>query len=175
MNSPEITPETLLPRLYASIEPFTCRQSCTDCCRGIVSLSIPELQRIETYFDARGEPLAAQAIGCPFRTPDGCRVYPVRPFMCRLFGYRFLQASLRSQPSCPHLPDERDGEKELQAFTTYQAFCREHGFVLIGESADRLRRSEAVAENQSVLRVFPELTRFRSWLTGGDQLLPAPR
>lgn len=87
-----------LDDLYAMIPSMACIPGCTDCCRlfGIPSRTQEEGRRIRAYLKAQGRHLlTAQGTTCPYLSSDGCTIYPVRPFTCRLFG-----ASLNAL--CPH-------------------------------------------------------------------------
>jgi hypothetical protein len=104
--------------------------------------------------------------GCPFRREDRCGLYPVRPFMCRLFGFRFLHPTLGSQPFCPRREMFRPGDAEADAFRRYQTFCAEEGFVLLGEPWDGDPAEEAIEDNRRAIARFPWLIRWSGFLTG---------
>lgn len=96
-----------LRMLYRQIPATSpCRAGCMDCC-GPVPWSAEEFARV-----AADLPMGSQRVDlfgvdglenpvtgrCPFASPQGCRVYDRRPFMCRLFG------STKGAPllACPH-------------------------------------------------------------------------
>lgn len=153
-----------LARFDAVTEPFPCREGCTGCCQGVLSLSLPELHRIEAFLGGVPEPVASA--GCPFRRAGGCAVYVVRPFMCRLFGFRYVHPGLRGQPFCPRDERWRPGDREAEMFRAYQAFCYQEGFVLLGRTDDPAEAARAGADNRAMLEAFPELARWKAFLTG---------
>ncbi|RCK80095.1 MAG: hypothetical protein OZSIB_3599 [Candidatus Ozemobacter sibiricus] len=159
-----------LSRFDAATEPFPCQEGCTGCCRGVLSLSLPELQRIETFLGGVPEPVAS--VGCPFRRSGGCAVYAVRPFMCRLFGFRYVHPGLRGQSFCPRDERWRPGDREAEMFAAYRSFCHQEGFVLLGRTDDPVEGARAGADNRAMLEAFPELARWKAFLTG---VIPARR
>lgn len=75
--------------LYALIPEFPCLPGCTACCRafGIPSQTRTETRRIRKYLKEKGLPFKpAEGTTCPYVSDLGCTIYPVRPFICRLFG-----------------------------------------------------------------------------------------
>lgn len=149
-------------------ETFACHPGCTICCRGVVSLSVPELLRVGAVVAE----LPPAQMGCPFRTSQGCSIYAARPFMCRLFGFQFLHPGLRGQPFCPRFTRPRPGDREAILFREYLAFCEEEGFVLLGQTSDVEVEGRAVADNRCALARFPGLAEFLPLLTGGERCLP---
>ncbi len=78
-----------LDDLYALIPDMQCIPECTDCCRlfGVPSRTLEEDARIRAYLRDQGrEIVTAQGTTCPYLSDQGCTIYPVRPFTCRLFG-----------------------------------------------------------------------------------------
>ncbi len=75
--------------LYDLLPVVSCIPGCTECCRefGIPCRTRVEDERFKAYLRANGMELG-QAVGttCPYVTENGCSVYPVRPFTCRLYG-----------------------------------------------------------------------------------------
>ncbi len=57
-----------------------CRPGCHECC-GPILMSPLEAKRLQ----GRQNP-AHKALECPWLGKDGCRVYAMRPLICRLFG-----------------------------------------------------------------------------------------
>ena len=155
-------------------ESFVCVEGCTLCCRGILSLSVAELLRIEEFQQSRGEsPLKTSAEGCPFRGEFACRVYPVRPFMCRLFGFHYVHPQLRGQPFCPKAARLRSGDLEAEEYREYRRQCWEQGFVLLGRPPGGAEPAAVLlADNRQAVQQHPWLERFREILTGGDQCFP---
>ncbi len=145
---------------YQELESFSCIAGCTACCKGVLSVSVPELWRMHEFFGAVPE----MQSGCPFRGEAGCRVYPVRPFMCRLFGYQFLHPDMTIQPYCTRRHQMRPGDRPAILMQQYQRFCEEQGFVIIGRLSGNESSAVLSAENDSTLARFPELERFRSIL-----------
>jgi Fe-S-cluster containining protein len=110
--------------------------------------------------------------GCPFRGEKGCRVYPVRPFMCRLFGFHFAHPYFRSQPYCPKAEMFRPGDDEARLFQRYRDYCDEHGFVLIGRPSEEKWVDAALEDNRAAISANPWLRQLATILTGGDQCFP---
>ncbi len=93
--------------IYREIpETSRCKAKCMDCC-GPVPWSDEEFSRVQAevpvtaiwneIMGVRGllNPLTGL---CPFASPEGCKVYDRRPFMCRLFATSIEDTRLR----CPH-------------------------------------------------------------------------
>jgi Fe-S-cluster containining protein len=75
--------------LYALLPDFSCLEGCTACCRsfGVPSQTKIETRRIRKYLKENGLIFkAAEGTTCPYVSDRGCTIYPVRPFICRLFG-----------------------------------------------------------------------------------------
>lgn len=75
--------------LYDLLPKFTCREGCTLCCSsfGVPSRTPVEDERIRQFLAEQGRPLGvATGTTCPYLTPSGCSIYPVRPLICRLYG-----------------------------------------------------------------------------------------
>ncbi len=84
-----------LDDLYRMIPSVPCPPGCITCCKmfGIPSRTNEEDRRIKAFLGAHGlsENMkgVARAEGgytCPYVTATGCGIYPVRPFICRLYG-----------------------------------------------------------------------------------------
>jgi Fe-S-cluster containining protein len=75
--------------LYAQIPNMSCLPGCSDCCC-IVRFSRHEVAQISTAKILRAIFVRfrqATTQKCPYLTKDKrCGIYPVRPFVCRLFG-----------------------------------------------------------------------------------------
>lgn len=65
--------------IYAGIPAFKCKDGCTKCC-GPIPLFLPQEWANIT------EKRRATGYHCPYLTAQGCSIYPVRSFICRLFG-----------------------------------------------------------------------------------------
>ena len=63
-----------------------CDDGCGACC-GIVLCREDEYQAVEAYARENGIIPKAQGVTCPFFQGGTCKVYPVRPFVCQLFGH----------------------------------------------------------------------------------------
>ena len=75
--------------LYSLIPDLLCPGGCSACCRvfGIPSQTRMETQRINAYLAAAGRrKKPARGTTCPYVSSRGCTIYPVRPFICRLYG-----------------------------------------------------------------------------------------
>ncbi len=78
-----------LEDLYALIPEVGCPEGCIACCVnfGVPSRTKEEDRRIRAYLKAEGRKLGkARGTRCPYVTSKGCSIYPVRPFICRLYG-----------------------------------------------------------------------------------------
>lgn len=83
-------PHAQLKALYAQVPPVEgCIPGCTDCC-GPVPFSRIEWESI------RHKQLSS-LMKCGFACDLGCKIYPQRPFLCRLFG-----AVDDDRLRCPH-------------------------------------------------------------------------
>jgi len=83
-----------LLRLYAQLPTFECVPGCSHCC-GPTPCAPSETALIAQWLTQRGlavlhSPLAVlpttDGLTCVYAGADGCSIYPVRPFMCRLYG-----------------------------------------------------------------------------------------
>ena len=75
--------------LYALLPGFSCFEGCTACCQsfGVPSQTKIEARRIKGYLKKNGIVFKlAEGTTCPYVSDRGCTIYPVRPFICRLFG-----------------------------------------------------------------------------------------
>lgn len=75
--------------LYAMIPRVPCPAGCITCCKnfGIPSRSMIEDERIGKFLKEQGMSYKeASGMTCPYVTETGCSIYPVRPFICRLYG-----------------------------------------------------------------------------------------
>jgi hypothetical protein len=75
--------------LYALIPEVPCLPGCTACCQafGVPSRTKIETRRIKRYLNENGIIFKlAEGTACPYVSDRGCTIYPVRPFICRLFG-----------------------------------------------------------------------------------------
>lgn len=105
--------------LYDLLPNFVCIPGCTECCRnfGVPSRTPIEDERIRQYLKSRGMDLQlAQGTTCPYVSDEGCIIYPVRPFTCRMYGTsaNYLCA-LGARPLNLLHPDE-----EAEIFHLYQ-------------------------------------------------------
>ena len=88
--------------LYAQIPEVPCLPGCTACCQafGVPSQTKIETRRIKRYLNENGIIFKlAEGTTCPYVSDRGCTIYPVRPFICRLFGAApNLQCHLDARP-----------------------------------------------------------------------------
>lgn len=71
-----------LERLYKRIPEFECEYNCGECC-GPVGFAAAEWQRLPE----KREFSDFKTLNCPYLDKDNqCSIYPLRPFICRLFG-----------------------------------------------------------------------------------------
>lgn len=81
-----------LNEIYSLIPQVPCRQ-CHQCCKQIMWFK-PEEINIRSYLKKHNlsyitwsdEEFRAHDMNCPYLDEDGCRIYPVRPIVCRLQG-----------------------------------------------------------------------------------------
>ena len=71
-----------------------CKPNCGQCC-GPVTCKESEFQAVERYAKEHGIVPLDQGTTCPFYQNGGCAVYPVRPFVCKMFGHC-------ERLTCPH-------------------------------------------------------------------------
>lgn len=172
------TDDPIFRSLWEGLPHYSCDAGCTACCKGVVSLSLPELIAIERFGAEQAGGLetlanAGSPTGCPFRTDAGCPIYPVRPFMCRLFGFRFLHPDLAGQPFCPRRMLIRPGDAEAKKYKFYLDFCEENGFAIIGRPRDPSGVPAIIAENRAMAARFPDLGRF-AFLMAREAPEPGP-
>ena len=75
--------------LYELIPDFICTPGCHECCRsfGVPSRTQIEDERIKRFLREHQMPVGeAKGSTCPYLVEEGCSIYPVRPFICRLYG-----------------------------------------------------------------------------------------
>ena len=79
--------------IYELIPDFICDEGCFECCKnfGVPSRTQVEDERIRNFLQEHGMQLGrAKGNTCPYLREDlpegGCSIYPVRPFICRLYG-----------------------------------------------------------------------------------------
>lgn len=84
-----------LDDLYQMIPSVPCPPGCITCCKkfGIPSRIPEEDSRIKAFLKEHGISgrvndfeLSDSENTCPYVTTKGCAIYPVRPFICRLYG-----------------------------------------------------------------------------------------
>jgi Fe-S-cluster containining protein len=63
-----------------------CDTGCGECC-GLVPATHEEFSRIKTFIKIKGVIPKEQGITCPFYQEGTCKVYPVRPLICQVFGH----------------------------------------------------------------------------------------
>lgn len=75
---------TEIERLYERIPKIDCKRKCQECC-GPILMSRSEWQRICSRL--RYEPRGNARLTCPMlKNGTDCRVYAIRPAICRLWG-----------------------------------------------------------------------------------------
>jgi len=75
--------------LYSLLPEISCPGGCISCCRrfGVPSQTKIETARIRRFLMTAGRPVGqARGTRCPYVSSRGCTIYPVRPFICRLYG-----------------------------------------------------------------------------------------
>ena len=94
-----------LKRLYKKIPNMKCK-NCGKCC-GIVPFIKLEWARVENKKKATN-------LNCPYLSKNGCEIYELRPFMCRLFG-----TSIDPRLKCPNgcAPDKILSAEEARELT----------------------------------------------------------
>lgn len=66
---------------------FPCIENCTACCsNAAITCSGLEYAVIRAYYP---DCVTNSGMGCLFKTKNQCSIYPVRPLVCRMFGYYF--------------------------------------------------------------------------------------
>jgi Fe-S-cluster containining protein len=94
-----------------------CDTGCDACC-GPVACNRDEYERVTGYAAAHGITPIRQGITCPYFQGGKCAVYPVRPFVCQLFGHV-------PELHCPrgynvNIPEKRE-RKLLEAYAPSKA------------------------------------------------------
>lgn len=166
-----------LEAIYAQLPTVACRGLCAEACGGIL-LAVGEAERVRRY--------AHQA---PRTTPDGrrciylteherCRVYPVRPLICRVFG-------LVKRMSCPHgcLPDRWLTDHEFVALAAQVEDVAGEMLITTPDGAPPLGGGRSFQDLRSHLSevdtrtadLYAELTRGVRALHGGRIVAVTPR
>jgi uncharacterized protein len=68
------------------LPPMRCDRGCGACC-GFAPATETEYQAVRRYAESHGITPIEQGVTCPFYQDGQCSVYPVRPMICRVFGY----------------------------------------------------------------------------------------
>lgn len=88
-RTPWFTLDRLL-EIYKQVSgTIQCEAGCRECCEKGTPVSNLEQMLIETFCDFKGYAVRTKgdiAGKCPYRTAHLCQIYPVRPFMCRVYG-----------------------------------------------------------------------------------------
>jgi Fe-S-cluster containining protein len=72
---------------YPPLPLMTCELNCGECCT-IVLCSEGELQRVERFVSEHDLQPIKDGLNCPWLgSQKECRIYPVRPGICRWFGF----------------------------------------------------------------------------------------
>lgn len=71
---------------YPSLPVMQCDDNCGECC-GPALCTNEELDAIKSFCEKHGVTPKRQGVTCPMYQDGKCRVHPVRPFICRLFGH----------------------------------------------------------------------------------------
>jgi len=79
-----------LERIYRQIPKSKCPPNCGKCC-GILFPSLAELRNIKDWCESHKVEFKdfnyQIGINCPYLAKDNsCLIYPVRPFLCRIYG-----------------------------------------------------------------------------------------
>ena len=82
---------------YKALPHIDCKQLCGDTACGPIQMSRDEAQRIDAFLGWRVNPRSKREGTCPMLKNGRCRVYPVRPMICRVWG---LVPSLRCPFGC---------------------------------------------------------------------------
>jgi Fe-S-cluster containining protein len=75
--------------IYDLIPKMSCSEGCHECCEnfGVPSRTAVEDARIQAFLRGHSMQIGeVQGNTCPFLVETGCSIYPVRPFICRLYG-----------------------------------------------------------------------------------------
>lgn len=73
--------------MRVSLPVMTCVPDCGDCC-GPVPITKKERNRIQAYITKHNVvPKYTGYLTCPFFQEGSCKVYPVRPLVCAIFGH----------------------------------------------------------------------------------------
>ena len=106
-----------LDHIYSRIPTMDCHH-CHVCCGPIIWFE-PEEMRIRLYLEQHDMPyiqwdneeFKKHHMHCPYLSDDGCRIYPVRPLVCRLQG-------VAEGLECPYNTSNRMADTELAEVKT---------------------------------------------------------
>lgn len=69
-----------------SLPMMRCDEGCSDCC-GPVLCKPAEFRAVAAYAEEHGIAPMRHGITCPWFQEGKCQVYPVRPWVCQMFGH----------------------------------------------------------------------------------------
>ena len=98
---------------------FACAEGCSDCCQRDLSVFAVEAANIRAWLEQHGPVPAGAGSGCALLDERGaCRIYPVRPVICRTHGLPLAipdDAGGAVGDVCPLNFDEGRGLSEVPA------------------------------------------------------------
>lgn len=168
---------TKLEAIYAQLPAIACRGRCAEAC-GAILLSSGEADRLRRY--AHQTPRTTTAgTRCIYLTPqDRCRVYAVRPLICRVFA-------LVKRMSCPHgcVPDRWLTDHEFVTLAAQVEDVAGELQITTPEGAQPIGagrgfqdlRAHLSEVDEAAVNVYAELTRGLRALHGGRIIGVAPR
>jgi Fe-S-cluster containining protein len=71
--------------LYDSLPKLVCKRLCQGCC-GPIEMAKMEYQRIANRLGRIPPGVDHKTLTCPMLKNGGCKVYDIRPMLCRLWG-----------------------------------------------------------------------------------------
>jgi Fe-S-cluster containining protein len=107
-----------------------CDPGCGECC-GPVMCNVTEIRQIMVYIAEHQITPIRQGITCPFCQQGLCAIYPVRPYICRIFGHSPRLVCKRGYNV--NLPQRKLQKLDLRYARTAKPDCWLHSFVYSDE------------------------------------------
>ena len=125
-----------------------CPKGCTKCCE-IVPWSRPEAELARAL--TGHYPSVTPQGKCCYATEEGCSVYEIRPFMCRIYGHgREANMHCDDQMSSEGIPNK----EFVKLLNDYQKWVSKNGNTCIPLGAEEFIKREAVLNPKLKLKGF---------------------
>ncbi len=140
---------TALP-IYPVLPPMRCDHGCGECC-GPTMASIAEYDAIQAFAKQNGITPKRQGLKCPFYQEGTCKVYPVRPMICRLYGHSKKTPCARGYNT--NIPRKVEEKLLVNYVRKYSPDILLHGLVYTDEEIMRLINTRELAATERDTRL----------------------